>query len=103
MNDRPKVPILDEDPELDGTLRGLGRFSPRQGFAERVVARVRVPLPPGARRIRDWFRATFSGVTGWTVLAPFSLATAAAWGTAIAAAVRYGDGVVGGVSGSPGE
>jgi hypothetical protein len=103
MNDRPKVPILEEDPELDGTLQGLGRFSPRQGFAERVVARVRVPLPPWARRVRDWFRGTFSGVTGWTVFATFSLATAAAWGTAIAAGVRYGDVVVGGVSVSSDE
>jgi len=103
MKDRPNVPVFDEDPELEGKLRDLGRFSPRQGFAERVVARVRVPLPPWARRVRDWFRATFSGVTGWTVLATFSLATAAAWGTAIAAGVRYGDVVVGGVSVSSDE
>jgi hypothetical protein len=103
MNDRPNVPNSDEDPELDGALRALGRFSPRQGFAERVVARVRVPLPHWARRIRDWFRGTFTGVTGWTVLTTFSLATAAAWGTAIVAGVRYGDIVVNGVSLSAGE
>jgi hypothetical protein len=103
MKDRPNVPVFDEDPELEGELRALGRFSPRQGFAERVVARVQVPLPRWARRVRDWFRATFSGVTGWTVLATFSLATAAAWGAAIAAGVRYGNVVVGGVSVSSDE
>lgn len=103
MNDRPGVPVFDEDPELDASLRVLGRFSPRQGFAERVVARVRVPLPAWARRLRNWFRSTFTGVTGWTVLTAFSLATAAAWGTAIVAGIRYGDLVVDGVSFSSGE
>jgi hypothetical protein len=103
MNDESKVPPFHEDPELEGALRALDRFSPRRGFAERVVAGVRVPLPAWARRLRDWFRATFSGVTGWTVLATFSLATAAAWGTAIAAGVQYGDVVTSGISVSSGD
>jgi hypothetical protein len=89
MNDRPNVPANDDDPGLDLTLRDLGRFSPRQGFVERVVARVQVPLPAWARRIRGWFQSTFSGVTGWTVLVTFSLASAAAWGTAAVAGLRY--------------
>jgi hypothetical protein len=103
MNDQPNDPVLDEDPGLDRALRDLTRFNPRQGFAERVVARVRVPLPGWARRIRDWFQSTFSGVTGWTVFATFSLATAAAWGTAVVAGVRYGDEVTGRYSLSSGE
>jgi hypothetical protein len=89
---------MDEDPELDGTLRNLERFSPRQGFAERVVARVRVPLPAWARKLRGWFQATFSGVPGWTILATLSLASAAAWGTALVAGMRYGNEITGGFS-----
>jgi hypothetical protein len=42
-------------------------------------------------------------VTGWTVFATFSLATAAAWGTAVVAGVRYGDEVTGRYSLSSGE
>jgi hypothetical protein len=98
MTDQPKVPVPNGDPELEQTLRGLSRFSPRQGFVDRVVGRVTVPLPAWARRLRDRYQATFSGVTGWTILATFSLATAAAWGTAIVAGVRYGDVAIGGTS-----
>jgi hypothetical protein len=103
MNDQSKVPPPNGDPELEQSLRGLSRFTPRQGFVDRVVSRVTVPLPAWARRIRNWYQATFSGVTGWTILATFSLATAAAWGTAIVAGVRYGDVAVGGASVASGE
>jgi hypothetical protein len=89
MTDASQTPVFDDDPQLDSTLRSVARFSPRQGFEDRVVGRVLVPLPRFLRRLRDSWRATVSGVTGWTLLATFSLATAAAWGTAIAAGVRY--------------
>jgi hypothetical protein len=98
MNESPNRPANDEDPALDGTLKHLERFSPRQGFAERVVARVRVPLPAWARRIRGWFQGTFTGVTGWTVLVTFSLATAAAWGSAAMAGLRYRNEIIGGAA-----
>lgn len=98
MNDTPKKPTFDDDPQLDRTLRGIGRFNPRRGFEDRVVSRVRVPLPRWLRRRRDWLRATLSGVTGWTILATFSAATAAAWGSMLAAGLRERDAIVGGVS-----
>jgi hypothetical protein len=90
MKDEPQVPVpLEDDPAVDRWLGSLGRFSPRQDFEDRVITRVRVPLPRWLRALRDRARALVSGVTGWTILATFSLATAAAWGSMIAAGVRY--------------
>jgi hypothetical protein len=90
MRDEPQAPVpLDEDPVVDRWLTGLGRFSPRQDFEDRTIGRVRVPLPRWARALRDWAHALVSGVTGWTILATFSTATALAWGSMIAAGVRY--------------
>lgn len=80
---------LHEDPAVDRALAGLGRFSPRQGFEDRVVGLVRVPLPRWLRGLRTHFEGLTSGVTGWTVLATFSLATAAAWGTGATLTARY--------------
>jgi hypothetical protein len=104
MKDEPQVPVpLDEDPAVDRWLGGVGRFSPRQDFEDRVVSRVRVPLPRWLRALRNRARAMVSGVTGWTILATFSLATAAAWGSMIAAGIRYRGVVSGGASWSLGE
>jgi len=85
--DYPDVP--ENDPDTDRLLAGLGRFSPQRGFEDRVVGQVRVPLPRLVRSLRDYLRGMTSGVTGWTVLATFSLATAAAWTSAAVVGARY--------------
>jgi hypothetical protein len=90
MRSESELPTnLHEDPEVERALTGLGRFSPRQGFEDRVVGFVRVPLPRWLRGLRGYVRSLTSGVTGWALLATFSVATAAAWVTGAAAAVRY--------------
>ena len=83
----PRVP--DDDPETDRLLAGVGRFSPQRGFEDRVVSRVQVPPPRWLRALRERGRGLTSGVTGWTVLATFSLATAAAWASVAALGARY--------------
>ena len=99
MRNEPQVPVpLEEDPAVDRWLGVVGRFSPRQDFEDRVVNRVRVPLPRWLRALRDRARAMVSGFTGWTILATLSLATAAAWGSMIAAGIRYRGVVSGGTS-----
>lgn len=99
MKDEPQVPApLEEDPAVDRWLGGLGRFSPRQDFENRVIGRVRVPLPRWLKALRERARGLVSGVTGWTILATFSVVTAAAWGSMIAAGIRY-RGVVSGGAG----
>jgi hypothetical protein len=90
MPDEANLPLVpDDDPVVDRLLGSAGRFSPKRGFEDRVVSRVRVPIPRWLRTIRDALNARMSGVSGWTILATFSLATAAAWTTAAAAGVRY--------------
>jgi hypothetical protein len=81
--------VPDDDPETDRLLAGIGRFSPQRGFEDRVVGRVRVPPPQWVRAVRGQVRGLTSGVTGWTVLATFSLATAAAWTSVAIAGARY--------------
>jgi sensor domain CHASE-containing protein len=99
MNDEPNVPLpMGNDPAVERWLDGLGRFNPRPGFEDRVVNQVRVPLPHWLGGLRDRFRGLVSGVTGWTLLATASLVTAAAWGSMIAAGIRYRGVVTGGVS-----
>ncbi|MDH3495817.1 MAG: hypothetical protein OER21_03580 [Gemmatimonadota bacterium] len=99
MNDDSNLPVHEgPDPALDRWLDGLGRFSPRQGFADRVVAQVRVPLPRWLRGLRNWGRGLVTGVTGWTLLAVASLATAATWGSMLAVGMRYDTVVREGVS-----
>jgi hypothetical protein len=85
--DYPAIP--DDDPEADRLLAGLGRFSPQRGFEDRVVGRVRIPLPRWLRSMRQYFRGLTSGVTGWTVLGTFSLATAAAWTSVAVIGAQY--------------
>jgi len=90
MRENPDLPLVpDDDPVVDRLLGSAGRFSPQRGFEDRVVSRVRVPLPPLVRSLRDRVRGLTTGVTGWTVLATFSIATAAAWTTAAAFGVRF--------------
>jgi len=90
MQDDANLPLVpDDDPVVDRVLGGAGRFSPKRGFEDRVIDRVRVPIPRWLRTIRDYLERQTSGVSGWAVLATFSLATAAAWTTAAAAGVRY--------------
>jgi hypothetical protein len=90
MRDNPDFPLVpDDDPAVDRLLSNAGRFSPQHGFEDRVVSRVRVPLPPWLRSVRDHVRSLTSGVTGWTLLATFSVATAAAWTTAAVFGVRF--------------
>lgn len=99
MKDEPNVPLpVGNDPAVGRWLDGLGRFDPRPGFEDRVVNQVRVPLPHWLRGLRDRFRGLVTGVTGWTLLATASLVTAAAWGSMIAAGMRYRGVVAGGVS-----
>jgi hypothetical protein len=83
----PRIP--DDDPETDRLLAGVGRFSPQRGFEDRVVGQVQVPPPRWVKRLREQFRGLTSGVTGWTVLATLSLATAAAWVSVAAIGSRY--------------
>ena len=65
MRSESELPAnLDEDPEVERALTGLGRFSPRQGFEDRVVGFVRVPLPRWLRGFRDYVRSLTSGVPG---------------------------------------
>lgn len=96
-----------EDQVLDHYLASLGRFSPGPGFEDRVMARVRVPVPApvlapapsfAARvvRSRRWpvFAYSLSGLaaasstalTAW-VAANFSALTAWASASLVAAAV----------------
>jgi hypothetical protein len=90
MRDNPDLPLVpDDDPVVDRLLSGAGRFSPQRGFEDRVISRVQVPLPRWLRGLRDRVRGLTSGVTGWTLLATFSIATAAAWTTAAAFGVRF--------------
>jgi len=89
MNANPDLPDELDDPAADRLLAGAGRFSPQRGFEDRVVSRVRVPLPGWARVVRDRVRAMTSGVAGWTLLATFSIATAASWTAGAVLGVRY--------------
>ena len=99
MKDEPNVPLpIENDAAVGHWLDGLGRFDPRPGFEDRVGNRVRVPLPHWLRGLRDRFRGLVTGVTGWTLLATASLVTATAWGSMIAAGMRYRGVVAGGVS-----
>jgi hypothetical protein len=85
----PRAPLVpDDDPVVERMLSGAGRFSPQRGFEERVVSRVRVPLPLWLRGVRDRWRGLTSGVSGWTILATFSLASAAAWGVGAAVGLQ---------------
>lgn len=89
MPQDPKLPKTPADPELERLVSGVGRFSPQRGFEDRVVSRVRVPIPRWLRGLRDRSRALTSGVPGWTLLATFSVATAAAWTSAAVVGARY--------------
>jgi hypothetical protein len=90
MRDTPNLPLVpDDDPVVDRLLTGAGRFSPQRGFEDRVVSRVQVPLPRWLRSVRDHVRGLTTGVTGWALLATFSVATAAAWTTAAVFGVRF--------------
>ena len=90
MQDNADFPLVpDDDPVVDRLLGSAGRFSPKRDFEDRVISRVRVPLPGWIRSLRDRATALTSGVSGWTILTAFSLATAAVWTTAVAAGVRF--------------
>lgn len=93
MNDRPNAPIPapEADRQLDHALTGLPRYAPVPGFVERVLGRVRVPLPAWARTVRDWLRSYVTGVRGWVILGSLSVATAASWAVAIGLTVSYWD------------
>jgi hypothetical protein len=99
MRDDQHLPTEpDDDPAIERAIAGLGRFSPRPGFEDRVVGLVRVPLPLWLRGLRDRIRGFTTGVTGWLVLATLSVATVAAWGTGIGLALRYREAVGAGTS-----
>lgn len=91
MNDQPKAPLPapEADPRLDRVLTGLPRFAPLPGFAERVLSRVWIPLPPWARTLRAWLLSYVTGVRGWVILGSLSVATAASWATAIGLGLAY--------------
>jgi len=51
---------------------------------------VRVPLPRWLRGLRNGIQSVTSGITGWTMLATFSLATAGVVARNVIAGVREG-------------
>ena len=67
--------------ELDDRLTGLPRLEPGRGFANRVLGRVRHPLPTWLIPVRNWYRNTTSGVRGWLLLIAMSLTSLGTWGT----------------------
>ncbi len=78
---------LNTDPELDRLLASLPRFDLSRDFEDRVMERVRIPLPAWAVAIRDGFRGMVTGPRGWVTLGTFSAATAVTWFLAIGAMV----------------
>ena len=95
MNDelRPPIPSPEDDLELDRSLEALPRFKPLPGFADRILARVFVPLPRWARAVRDRVRRVLSGPRGWVTLGALSVATAATWAVMIGVTMAQWDNV----------
>jgi hypothetical protein len=87
MTDDLQTPALNGD--LDRGLVAAGRFSPKPGFENRVLSFVRHPLPRWLRHTRDALRGMLSGPRGWVILATFSAATAAAWGSVVVAGIQF--------------
>src|SRR5258708_1526654 len=52
MSEHDEFPTTPEDAILDGYLRTLARFAPTSGFEDRVLTRVRAPLPVRLGRVR---------------------------------------------------
>jgi hypothetical protein len=53
MTERDESLDIPPDPALDKHLLALQRFTPRAGFEDRIMARVRVPAPGSAPRSRS--------------------------------------------------
>lgn len=68
-----------DDDGLDGLLADLRRPLPGRGFADRVLARTRLPFPTWLKPLRDALRGMFTGVRGWTLLAILALSSAGTW------------------------
>lgn len=97
MTEFDEFPMLPDDPVLDRYLRSLPRLVPRPGFEDRVMARVRRPLPMRVRRARErvlafatpgrvWWASGLAAassaawtVTLWSWLSGGRLETAGAW------------------------
>ncbi|HEX9726921.1 MAG TPA: hypothetical protein VGA37_00280 [Gemmatimonadales bacterium] len=91
MSDDLRSPTpSDTDSDLDNRLKTLARVPVPARFEDRVLARVRIPLPAWLRRTSKGVRAMLSGPRGWMILGGFSLATAAAWSVTVAAGVHFG-------------
>lgn len=78
MNDGPLNSRFDDD-RLDDVLTGIARPRPGRGFADRVLARTRLPLPLWLTPLRDWVRGVTSGFRGWLLLIAASVATLTVW------------------------
>jgi len=86
MSDGTMNPRIDDD-RLDDVLTGIHRPVPSRGFADRILARTRHPLPPRLVAVRTWVRGVTSGVRGWFLLAALSLTTLGTW--AVVGAVAW--------------
>ncbi|MBI4421096.1 MAG: hypothetical protein HY560_09745 [Gemmatimonadetes bacterium] len=71
-----------DDPILDRYLRSLPRLAPRPGFEDRVLARVRKPLPMRVRRARASLVSWASPARLWWA-SGLAAASSAAWTVAL--------------------
>ncbi len=95
MNDRPLQSESEADASLDRLLETLPAFTPRPGFDDRVMARVRRPSPLAIRRAQAMVRVLGSR-GAWALAAASAAGTilwssmAASWLTANSYAIRSG-------------
>ena len=78
MSDFDQLQSAPDDPVLDRYLRSLPRFAPRTGFEDRVLARVRKPLPMRVRRARESVVAWAKPARLWWATG-LAAASSAAW------------------------
>lgn len=91
MTDGPMDPRVpgDEDPTLHAQLTTLPMLAPRSGLADRVLLRVRLPLPPRVRRIRDRGRSLVESGRIWFLAAPFAIGGLGTFVTVVVLASIY--------------
>jgi hypothetical protein len=100
MSDIPRDPRLpgDEDPVVHQYLMALPVFAPRRGLADRVLVRVRWPLPPAVRRIRDRGRELVESGRIWLIAAPFAAGALASLTAVVVATATYWSEVAAGMN-----
>ena len=82
MNEREESLDISPDPVLDKHLLGLQRFTPKAGFEDRVMARVRIPAP-ALVRVQTRVRRFASPARLWWA-SGLAAAGSAAWTVALA-------------------